>query len=324
MPSYSFYIYNTKYFGYNSATQNFDFEGNFQNSDGIYRIEVSDDDSFMDSSGDANQLATVYALNGTVVASGQIDSPFYAELSPGPEYIDRIEIDGVLMGYYPSAELTPGNSYPVTGSNTGGMNHSYFSANNLPCFGPGAQVRTPTGYRPITALSVGDAVLTRDHGPQPIKWIGQAEVSVAEQEHAAMRPLMLAPEHFGSASGHAPLALSGNHRVLLQGPWAELLFAAPEVFVAAGFLREHPGVQTRPATCSIAYSHLLFDRHEVIEANGIWVESLLAGPVALSSLPPLLRRRVGLLGGEMTPARPCLSRADARLLCRLSQPRQVA
>ncbi len=42
-----------------------------------------------------------------------------------------------------------------------------------PCFCPGTRIRTPAGETPVESLSIGDLVQTRDHGPQPIKWIGR-------------------------------------------------------------------------------------------------------------------------------------------------------
>jgi hypothetical protein len=322
MPSYSFYIYNTTYLDFNASTNTFDFQSDFKPSDGIYKVEVSDDDSFMDDTGDANQFGTVTDLQGNVIASGLISSPTFAELNNGANYLDRIEIDGVRVGYYPETELVPNTSYPVSFSSTGGMSHGYFEANNLPCFGPGALVRTDRGIVDIADLAVGDQVLTRDHGPQPIRWIATAEVSARELEaNPSLRPVSLALD--GEPSGYPPLYLSSNHRVLISGAETELLFGAPEVLVAAGHLTARHGVSDAPHINPLAYTHLLCADHEIIEVNGLWVETLLTGPMALSGLPGILRRRAARIGGDMIAARPCLTRAEASLL-RTTQSTQLA
>ena len=43
---------------------------------------------------------------------------------------------------------------------------------NLLCFALGTWITTPNGQIPIEELAAGDMVVTMDHGPQPIRWIG--------------------------------------------------------------------------------------------------------------------------------------------------------
>ena len=45
------------------------------------------------------------------------------------------------------------------------------------CFTPGTRIATPSGLRTIERLQQGDLVVTRDHGPQPIRWVGQRTLS---------------------------------------------------------------------------------------------------------------------------------------------------
>ena len=42
---------------------------------------------------------------------------------------------------------------------------------NSICFTPGTRMATPMGARDIATLKVGDLVVTRDYGLQPIRWI---------------------------------------------------------------------------------------------------------------------------------------------------------
>ena len=51
---------------------------------------------------------------------------------------------------------------------------------NIICFMPGTRIATPKGARDIATLRVGDLVVTRDHGLQPIRWIQRRTVPAME------------------------------------------------------------------------------------------------------------------------------------------------
>jgi hypothetical protein len=42
----------------------------------------------------------------------------------------------------------------------------------VPCFARGTMIRTPDGERPVETLVGRRLVETRDHGPQPLRWLG--------------------------------------------------------------------------------------------------------------------------------------------------------
>ena len=74
----------------------------------------------------------------------------------------------------------------------------------------------------------------------------------------------------------------------------------------------------------IAYHHLLFDRHEIIFAEGAAVESLHPGKEAMGALSAASRAEIlalfpdlaGRGGALRATARPVLKRHEAMLLCR--------
>ncbi|WP_424830712.1 Hint domain-containing protein [Ruegeria sp.] len=62
----------------------------------------------------------------------------------------------------------------------------------VPCFTSGTQIATPGGLRAIETLSVGDEVLTLDHGTQRIRWIGARALGVAELiQNPKLRPIRI-------------------------------------------------------------------------------------------------------------------------------------
>lgn len=318
MPSYTFYIYNTSVLTFNPGTGEFDFSAGYTPETGLYRVDVTDDDPDMDSSGDTNQLASVYDLDGNLITSGEIAVPAYALLSDpntsNSTFIDRIEIDGSLVGYYPEDALTPGTSYSVSTSGTFTENHFYYQTGSIsapPCFGPGTYLATPEGEKLVNDLNIGDLVETLDNGPQPVRWIGRAKVNAQDMERfPGLRPVAVRP----AGAHQSDLILSGNHRVLLRQPGAELSFGTPDVLVAAQALGQNPILATHTGAEAVEYTHILFDQHEIICANGHWVESLLATDQVVANLGPVLGRQLDRRRNPMMAARLCLTTYEARAL----------
>ncbi|WP_425074487.1 Hint domain-containing protein [Sagittula sp. S175] len=197
---------------------------------------------------------------------------------------------------------------------------SFSNIDSVICFTPGTRILTPTGYRVIDDLLPGDLVLTRDDGPQPLRWVGQSR-RLAKGKTA---PVRIAPRTFPTdpaLKDPRPLLVSPQHRMLIEGYETELLFGAEEVFVAATHLEGFPGI-TRQEGREVTYIHLAFDRHQVITAEGVATESFFVGPQALRNLDA--DQRTGLfaafphLEADDTlygdTARICLKKPEAQML----------
>ena len=154
----------------------------------------------------------------------------------------------------------------------------------LICFLRGTAIATPQGRRPIEGLRPGDPVLTLDHGAQPIRWIGCSRTAGT----GAMAPLRI---RAGALGNDRDLRVSPNHRMLLTGPRAELLFGEAEVLTAAKFLIDDLRIRPEPRPVA-EYWHMLFDRHEIVFAEGAPAESLHTGPMALDALGRAARAEI--------------------------------
>jgi hypothetical protein len=154
------------------------------------------------------------------------------------------------------------------------------------CFTPGTLISTPGGALPVEALRPGDAVLTRDNGPQRLRWIGRRHVTGSRlAAEPGLAPIFLAPGALGPDVPLPGLTLSPDHRILLTGPAADALFGTPEVLVAARDLVDDDRVRVLRAAPSVTYLHLMLDRHEILWANGVASDSFHPGdadPLALS------------------------------------------
>jgi hypothetical protein len=138
-----------------------------------------------------------------------------------------------------------------------------------PCFTAGTMIRVPDGAVPVETLAPEDWVETLDQGPQPLRWIGKRTVDGTGD----FAPIRIAK---GALGNSRTLRVSPQHRMLISGWLAELHFGQVEVLVAAKHLVGVKGITTQP-TASITYVHLLFDRHEIVFAEGAPSESLHPG-----------------------------------------------
>lgn len=137
---------------------------------------------------------------------------------------------------------------------------------------------TDGSQRAIEALVPGIEVLTRDHGRQTVRWIGQARLRAV----GAFAPVVITA---GTIGNDGDLIVSQHHRVFLYQrhrlpglPTAELLVQSRDMVDGeAVYLREGGFVD---------YFSLVFDQHEIIYAEGVPSESLMVNEATVNRLPP--------------------------------------
>ncbi|SDJ02460.1 Hint domain-containing protein [Lutimaribacter saemankumensis] len=185
------------------------------------------------------------------------------------------------------------------------------------CLTGGCHVRTPKGSRRAMDLQVGDLVWTLDHGHQPIIWVGKRELSAAElARNPRHGPIRLGPSSLAEGVPRRSTMLSPQHRILIASPIAQRIYGSTEVLVAAKKLVSFDGIEQFEAN-AVHYVHILFERHEIIEADGALVESLLLGDEAKGTLAsgdffPALGDP--LSNKARTPCRPIAERKKAKRL----------
>lgn len=167
-----------------------------------------------------------------------------------------------------------------------------------PCFTPGNLIATPHGARMIEDLEPGDAISTTT-GPQPLRWLGRLHVNAAQARTPAYRPIRIRAGALGNGLPERDMLVSPQHRFVLTGWRAEILFGSPSVLVAAKHLVND--LTIRPADAGpVTYLHLLLPGHHIIRAEGALTESLHPAQVGLAAdaaLPCLTGREARLLSG---------------------------
>lgn len=189
------------------------------------------------------------------------------------------------------------------------------------CFCQDTLILTERGQVAVQDLRVGDTVITRDHGPQPLRWIGRKHLAPDLLGlFATLRPVRIRAGALGPGLPRRDLYVSQQHRVLVASQIARRMFGEPEVLVAAKHLTGIEGIEIVDSARPLTYYHLLFDRHEIIWSEGAQTESLFTGAQALKSLDPAARAEIAALfpqlaaGHPPRPARPLGKGRETRRL----------
>ena len=294
-----------------------------------------DADTFYAGTGDD----TMYLAQGDTAWGGAGDDLFIisdtGELSTATITIDGEEDAETLGDTLDLNKLVDRNTLNYTDDGTGtfsgtatlfsGATLNFSNIENIICFTPGTLSDTPDGPKDVDLLVEGDLVLTADDGAQPIRWIGRRSV----QAMGDLAPVTFAPGSLPRLT--RALSVSPQHRMLISGPEAELLFGESEVFVAAKHLLDLPGVSRSPSKVT-TYIHIMLDRHQILTAHGAGTESFYAGDEGLESVNPRCRERMYAtfphlkdnLDAYGDTARPCLKAHEAQLLVATLAPMPVA
>ncbi|TWI37078.1 Hint domain-containing protein [Paracoccus sulfuroxidans] len=297
--------------------------------------------------------AATFGTNGTVVPAGTRMSYFQAtiledpngnrfhvffptiqDLSKDPYPIEVGDRHTVMIIAQPTVDGTGNTVWPefrtdvlyrARGTHGVSINNTstrYDLSMQAPdCFAEGTLIETASGPRAIEGLAVGDLVLTRDHGPQPIRWIGGARLSQARlQLMPKMQPIRIRKDALGRCMPQQDLLVSPQHRVLIRSVIARRMFGAEEVLVAAKHLTGVPGIETVCPAEGVSYFHILLDRHELIRANGSWSETLFLGPQVMGGANASALQEVAALfpelatSAEAAGARPFIAGREGRKL----------
>lgn len=146
-------------------------------------------------------------------------------------------------------------------------------------FSPSSVVETARGPVLARDLRLGDKLVTRDKGFQPVRWIGESSVLYADPasspdkaDSRAPGPVRIKAGSQGTNPDAGNLIVAPGQRLLVRNPLNELLFATDEVMVSAGDMLHLDGIDAVPRDMG-RWVHLLLDSHELLRVNGIWIES---------------------------------------------------
>jgi len=184
----------------------------------------------------------------------------------------------------PLQQLEDSTDYTVVSARPGhvGMLSEMMDGGVGTAFAAGTRLALATGEQvAVEALQPGDKLLTRDGGAQVVRWVGHS----TRQAVGAMAPVTFAA---GVLNNAAPLTLAGAHRIFVYQRRDRLGLGKAEALVAARDLvngttvRKHEGGY-------IDVVQIVLDRHEILFAEGVAVESLPVDPRTGRILPAQYR-----------------------------------
>ena len=265
----------------------------------LFELVVDDDDpeledGFQENTGDQTVGAGTTIPGANVGDRIEVEYTLTVEGPPGT----FTDIYAVAIGpgspnnnptliFLSDAPLDPTVTYTISSSNDGGP----VLYSDLVCFTAGTLILTPYGEVPIEDLHIGDLVITSDNGARPIKWIGTRAGLV----NSSTRPVVITA---GALHNERELVVSPQHRILISGWRAELLFETPEVLVPAKALINGDTIY-QSSQSNVTYIHFMCDRHELVFANGVCTETLQPGAQALTMLDQAARDEIYELFPEL-------------------------
>ena len=259
---------------------------------------------------------TIHVAQGDTVTGGDGDDTFLLtdlnEAGSGDITItggeggesagDTLDFQGLIgfkdITYTNTDDANGGNSGFATMADGSVVNFSEIE-NVIICFTAGTRVLTPQGQRDVADLRPGDPVLTADNGVQSVRWVGRRTVPAIGN----LAPVRIGAGLFGN---ERELLVSPQHRMLLTGWRAQLLFGESEVLSPATHLVDDSQI-IRQTGGEVTYVHIAFDRHEIVFAEGAPSESFHPGHVGLNGILdpcreelfrifPELRSNIGAFG----------------------------
>ena len=195
---------------------------------------------------------------------------------------DRVELallrlEGEERLVLPLSPLAPNTDYALIQINRAKKTRQLA---DLIClsFGRGTMIAMADGLqRAIETLKPGERVLTRDHGPQQLRWVGHARMKAA----GAFAPVVISAGVLGNAGD---LIVGQHHRIFLYQRKKIAGLATSELLIQARHFVDGERAYLR-ATGYIDYFSLIFDQHEIIYAEGVPVESLMVSDATVQRLP---------------------------------------
>ena len=219
--------------------------------------------------------------------------------------VDVLNLSGLDRSHYTLTKTGPESGTiefrDANGNVTGTTTYSEIEEVVI-CFTPGTTIATRRGEIPVQQIKVGDLVVTRDNGLQPVRWVGRRNLGRDNLLRTpGFNPVRIKAGAFGEGVPQRDMMVSPNHRMLVASETAEVMFSEREVLVAAKHLVGLDGVETVTPD-KVSYIHMLFDNHEVVFADGTWAESFQPGAHSMAGIQSEQRSEILSLFPELDAA----------------------
>lgn len=280
-------------------------------------VKVTDDDTIFDEVDTSQVLTNDVIIDGTTYTAGTTINTAYDLLDTTSGHkVTSLHFggdgynQGPVNGLVSTVELVPGQSYRFNQERTSHTNNNPYSEYHA-CFTQGTMILTAQGEQPVESLCPGDLVETQDGGLKPVRLVLSQKIAPQRlAQNPDLRPVRICAGSMGMGVPHRDLSVSPQHRMLVESPISHRMFGTRAVLVAARKLTAVAGIHVDHDQTDVTYIHLVFDDHEIIQANGAPTESFYPGPAALRALNPAARSEIYAIFPQLlemqlpNPARP--------------------
>ncbi len=165
------------------------------------------------------------------------------------------------------------------------VNGGAIEATQIACYVRGTMIRTQAGERAVERLRPGMPVITLIDGvvvPRTVKWVGHRRIDLTRHPRPdVMAPIRVERDAFADDVPRRDLLLSPDHAVFVKG-----------MLICVGQLVNGATIRKERGWTAVDYYHVELDRHAIVLAEGLTVESYLdtgnRGFFANSGRPPVL------------------------------------
>ena len=293
-----------------------------------YSADIIDNDAFLqDPDGDGSQQLDLSGVPNFHNASGnfQIFESYSGQVNGAPVTFTLIQFSNPIYVVVTAGQVAPGDTVTNTGFVGSAPASSYNSLPSFVCFTAGSLILTPAGQRRIETLQPGDLVVVADGQPRPVRWIGRRRLSASElRQEPHLCPVRISAGSFAKNCPSRDLLVSPQHRIAVSCARMEMMYANPEMLAPAKGLVDGHAVTQLPPHQSVEYIHILFDKHELVNVEGVWSESFYPGECTISAMTPATQRELhalfpDLMGGPHgygATALPVLKPYEVRIMRR--------
>jgi hypothetical protein len=133
------------------------------------------------------------------------------------------------------------------------------------CYLRGTHILTLSGETFVEDLKIGDHLVTRFNGIQPIKWIGRRRIDLLAHPHPeVVAPVRIQRSAVADDVPHRDLLVSPDHAVFVDGK-----------LICARQLVNGTTIRQEQVRTSVEYFHIELDAHAILLAEGLPAESYL-------------------------------------------------
>ncbi len=191
-----------------------------------------------------------------------------------------------FIGSFPPRDV----ALTVTGTaegppNSGGTSTPATTYATPPCFVSGTLIDTDKGPVPVERLRPGQRIRTLDEGYQPLLLSLATTLSADALARApGNRPIRICKDAIRPGTPARDITVSPQHKVLVDDWRAELFFGTDEVLVPAKYLVNGIDIRIDERPRGVTYHHLVFGKHQILSAHGLFSESFLPGRTSIDGL----------------------------------------